>query len=198
MNVPLKNDHEHFNYTDYLTWPEDERWELIRGIPFEMSAAPNRFHQEISGDLFNIIKNYLKDKKCRVYAAPFDVRFAEANQADDEIETVLQPDISVICNTSKLDDKGCKGAPDFVVEILSPFTSKMDRMIKFHVYEHFGVKEYWLVSPGDKTVEVFLLGDNGKYGRPEFYSETEKENIIPCHVLEGLKIKVEEIFVGLL
>ncbi|MCP4156821.1 MAG: Uma2 family endonuclease [bacterium] len=193
MAVLLKNEQQRFNYADYLSWPENERWELIDGIPYEMSAAPNRFHQEISGNLLTAINIFLKNKKCKVYAAPFDVRFPEVNQKDADIETVLQPDISVICDPSKLDDKGCKGAPDFIIEILSPFSSRVDRMTKFHIYEHFGVKEYWLVSPVDRTVEAFLLGDNGKYGRPEFFTETDN---IPCSVLKGLSLDAAEFFAG--
>ncbi|HLP47088.1 MAG TPA: Uma2 family endonuclease, partial [Candidatus Kapabacteria bacterium] len=176
MEVALRKSVDLFTYAHYVTWPDDERWELIDGIPFDMTPAPNRYHQDISGKLFTEIKIFLKGKSCQVYAAPFDVRFPEVNQKDDEILTVVQPDISVICDRSKLDKKGCKGAPDWIIEILSLVTSRKDRVIKFYTYERFGVKEYWLVSPDDKTVEVFILGENGKYGRPEFYTE---EKILP-------------------
>ncbi|MCP4156865.1 MAG: Uma2 family endonuclease [bacterium] len=164
MAVPLRKGEQLFTYGDYLNWPGNERWELIDGRSFEMSAAPNRYHQEISMNLSVAIRRFLKDKgrPCKVYASPFDVRLAEPNQKDEETLTVVQPDISVICDGTKLDEKGCKGAPDFIIEILSPFTSKMDRMIKFQVYERAGVKEYWLVSPADRIVEGFHLGENGK------------------------------------
>lgn len=191
MPIPLRKNDGLFTYADYKTWPNDERWELIEGIPFDMTPAPNRYHQDLSGKLFTEIKVFLKDKKCQVYAAPFDVRLPEANQSEDEILTVVQPDISVICDRSKLDDKGCKGAPDWIIEILSLTTSKKDRVFKFYTYERFGVKEYWLVSPEDKTVEVFILGENGRYGRPEFYTE---KKILPCYVLQDLNINLSEIF----
>ncbi|MCX6582083.1 MAG: Uma2 family endonuclease [Candidatus Aminicenantes bacterium] len=192
MAIVLRKNNELFTYGDYMTWPDEERWELIDGVPYDMTPTPNRYHQDISGTLLTEIAQFLKDKKCQVYAAPFDIRFPEANQNEDETLTVVQPDISVICDRSKLDSKGCKGAPDWIIEILSPATSKKDRVIKFYTYERFGVKEYWLVSPDDKTVEVFILGENGKYGRPEYYTE---EKIIPCFTLEGLSINLAEIFV---
>ena len=191
MAIPLRKPNEIFTYACYMTWPDEERWELIDGIPYDMTPAPNSYHQDISMNLSTAINVFLKGKKCKVYAAPFDVRFPEANQSDDEILTVVQPDISVICDRSKVDKKGCKGAPDLIIEILSLATSKKDRIIKFYTYERFGVKEYWLVSPDDKSVEVFILGENGKYGRPEFYTE---EKILPCHILEGLNINLAEIF----
>ncbi len=192
MGLPLRKPDELFTYAYYVTWPDEERWELIDGVPYDMTPAPNSYHQDISMNLSTEIKVFLKGKKCKVYAAPFDVRLPEANQSDDEILTVVQPDISVICDRSKVDKNGCKGAPDLIIEILSPTTSKKDRIIKFYTYERFGVKEYWLVSPDDKSVEVFILGENGKYGRPEFYTE---EKILPCHTLEGLNINLAEIFV---
>ncbi len=192
MAIALRKNNELFTYGDYMAWPDEERWELIDGVPYDMTPAPNRYHQDISGNLFTVIREFLKGKKCRVYAAPFDIRLPEANQNDDETLTVVQPDISVICNQSKLDSKGCKGAPDWIIEILSPTTSKKDRVIKFYMYERFGVKEYWLVSPEDKTVEVFILGENGKYGRPEYYTE---EKTLPCFTLEGLSINLAKIFV---
>ncbi|HLP60328.1 MAG TPA: Uma2 family endonuclease [Candidatus Deferrimicrobium sp.] len=192
MGLPLRKPDELFTYAYYLTWPDEERWELIDGIPYDMTPAPNRYHQYIAVKIIYALEHFLKGKKCQVYASPFDVRFPEANQSDDEILTVVQPDISVICDRSKLDEKGCKGAPDLIIEILSLATSKKDRIIKFHTYERFGVKEYWLVSPDDKSVEVFILGDNGKYSRPEFYTE---EKILPSHTLQGLNINLAEIFV---
>jgi len=189
--ISIKKSNEIFTYAQYVTWPEEERWELIDGVPFDMTPAPNRYHQYISVNLLTAIKQFLKDKKCQVYAAPFDVRLPELNQNDDETLTVVQPDISVICDLSKLDIKGCSGAPDFVIEILSPATSMKDRVIKFYTYERFGVKEYWLVSPEDKTVEAFTLGKNGKYGRPEYYTGGD---MIPCSTLQGLSINLAEVF----
>ncbi len=192
MAIPLKKQDELFTYGDYLTWPDEERWEIIDGIPYDMSPAPNYYHQDISGKLFIEIGLFLKGKQCKVLSAPFDVRLPEKDESDDETLTVVQPDISVICDRSKLDKRGCKGAPDLIIEILSPATSKKDRMTKYLLYERFGVKEYWLVSPDEKLVEVYILGENGKYRQHEFYTE---ENVLPCFVLPGLNITLAEIFV---
>lgn len=191
MGLPLRKIDEIFTYGLYVTWPENERWELINGIAYDMTPASNTRHQRTIAKFIYVFEHFLKGKKCKVYPAPFDVRFPEANQTDDEILTVVQPDISVVCDNSKIDEKGCKGAPDLVIEILSPGTSKKDRMIKFYTYERFGVKEYWLVSPEDNLVEVFILGENGKYGRPDYYSE---EKTLPSHSFPGLEIKLAEIF----
>ncbi len=191
MGLPLKKTDEFFTYGDYLTWPDEERWEIIDGIPYDMSPAPHPFHQYIVAKLTSKIEQFLNGKKCQVYPAPFDVRFPEHNQNDDETLTVVQPDISVICDLSRLDNRGYKGAPDLVIEILSPATSKKDRMTKYYLYERFGVKEYWLVSPEDKTIQVYILQENGKYGRHEVYSV---EQILPCFTLPGLNINLAEVF----
>ena len=119
-NTQNKTDQK-WTYTDYLTWPEGERWELINGVAYNMSPAPSRRHQELSGELFRQIANHLKGKQCKVYDAPFDVRLSTAgNESDNYIDTVVQPDIVVVCDPSKLDERGCKGAPDIVIEISSP------------------------------------------------------------------------------
>jgi len=113
---PRLKEHGHFTYADYLTWPDEERWELIEGVPYSMSPTPSRMHQKVSAALFNQIFNHLKGKTCEAYSAPFDVRLPETPKVSDEqIETVVQPDIVVICNPEKLDDRGCKGAPDLVI-----------------------------------------------------------------------------------
>jgi Uma2 family endonuclease len=191
MGMPVRKERQ-YTYADYLTWPENERWELFDGIPYNMSPAPSLKHQRVLRELFRQIANYLVGKSCEVFPAPFDVRLPIENESDEEVENIVQPDISVICDRSKLDKKGCRGAPDFVIEILSPSSSRKDRMVKFYTYERFGVKEYWLVSPEDKTVEVFILGDDGKYSRPEFYTETHR---IQSKILDGLKIDLEEVFI---
>jgi Uma2 family endonuclease len=192
MGLPARKDDELFTYGQYVTWPEDERWELIDGIAYNMTPAPLRYHQEITGKIYSRIEQFLRDKKCKVYISPFDVRLPEKNERDEDILTVVQPDISVICDRSKLDDKGCKGAPDLIIEILSPTTSKKDRVTKFYLYERFGVKEYWIISPDEKYVQVYIMGINGKYGRHEFYTE---EQIMPCATLPGLEINLAEVFV---
>ena len=117
MGALAENREELFTYGDYLQWDDGERWELIDGVPYNMSPAPNRRHQEISGELHRQLATYLLDMPCNVYASPFDVRLPESDEAENDISTVLQPDISVICDSHKLDDAGCIGAPDLIVEI---------------------------------------------------------------------------------
>jgi len=164
---------ESYTYADYLTWDDTERWELIDGVPYNMSPAPSRRHQQISGELLRQFANFLKGKPCQVYAAPFDVRLPEADENVSDISTVVQPDIAVICDADKLDDAGCSGAPDLIVEITSPSTSRKDHKEKFFRYERAGVREYWLVEPDANTVTVFTLGIDTRYGRPDVYSDDE-------------------------
>lgn len=182
-----------FSYKDYLTWINDkERWELIDGEAYDMSPAPNRGHQDISGFLFRSIGNYLDNKKCKVYAAPFDVRLPGGLKADNDVDTVVQPDISVFCDKDKLDDRGANGAPDLVIEILSPSTASKDLKEKFFLYEMVGVKEYWIVDPSNKTLSVFILNEDGKYERGVVYAG---EDLLKTILFEGLEIKMEEVFV---
>ena len=137
------------------------------------------------------IANFLTDKSCEVYFAPFDVRLPETDEADENIVTVVQPDIVVICDLKKLDDKGCRGAPDLIIEILSPETSSKDMKIKLALYERHGVKEYWIVHPIDNIVMVLQLDKNKQYGKPTVYSEEDK---ITTPILKGLEIDLSLIF----
>jgi len=183
---------DHFTYGLYLTWDDDQRWELIDGEAHCMSPAPSLTHQRISMNLSGIFSTYLKDKPCRAFAAPFDVRLPDyPEQADDEIETVVQPDLVVICDHSKLDEKGCRGAPDLVVEILSPGTAHRDLRKKFEIYERHGVREYWLVQPTDRTVMVFRLTENGTFGRHELYADDEQ---LPTPLLGDIIVELNEVF----
>jgi Uma2 family endonuclease len=181
MGLAEKIDSQRYTYADYLAWPEHERWELIEGIPYDMSPAPSRQHQKMTGELFRQFSNYLLEKPCEVYAAPFDVRLADPNAKDVDIVTVVQPDISVICDPGKLDEKGCMGSPDLIIEIVSPATVHKDMSEKFAQYERFGVKEYWIVQPFEKILMVFHLGADGRYGRPDIYSfqKTVRVGILP-------------------
>jgi len=159
-----------FSYADYLTW-EEGRWELIDGTPVAMSPTPSRQHQEILGTLFHRMFQFFKDTGCHVYVAPFDVRLpAKTNDADEHITTVVQPDISVICDHSKLDDRGCLGAPDLIVEILSPASAAHDLKVKRDLYEKHGVREYWLVHPGDRLLMIYVLDEHGQYGKAAIFS----------------------------
>ena len=182
-----------YSYAEYLTWNDGKRWELIDGQAVCMSPAPGLLHQKISRMLERQIDSYLADKGCEMYHAPFDVRLNETidNAADDYIDTVVQPDIVVVCDPSKLDDRGCKGSPDLIVEILSPSTTRMDMTVKFELYQRFAVKEYWIVHPKDQTVLVFKLQESGLYGVPDRYGA---EDIIPVTLLGDLHIDLNRVF----
>ena len=173
--MPIPAENEKFTYTDYLKWPEEEeeRWELIYGEAWDMSPAPTRKHQQILGKLFYQIEDYLKEEDCKVYIAPFDVRLPE-NEEDKETDTVIQPDLLVVCDKSKLDDAGCKGAPDWIIEILSPSTAVKDLNTKYQLYQARGVKEYWIVDPSNNYLTVYLLDISGKYFRSGVYSADSK------------------------
>jgi len=181
-----------YTYADYLTWLDDKRRELINGIVQLMSPAPRRKHQSISSLLNYFIVNYLKNKKCDVYTAPFDVRLPKnGEKGDDKIYTVVQPDISIICDLEKLDDRGCIGAPDLIVEILSPSTAKKDINDKFILYQECGVKEYWIVNPNDENINVFFLDKKGKYQLVGMYAG---DMDIKVNIFDDFKINAKDIF----
>lgn len=137
-----------YTYADYLKWQFDDSVELIKGKLYRMSPAPKRKHQDASVNLEFALLTYFDDKPCRVYDAPFDVRLPVRNERKpDQLYTVVQPDICVVCDLSKLDDDGCLGAPDWVIEITSPRTAKNDFSEKFDLYEESGVREYWIIQP---------------------------------------------------
>lgn len=190
MGLPATKIEEKFTYKNYLTWPDEERWELINGVAYDMSPAPSRRHQEISGELYKQIAIYLSDKSCQVYYAPFDVRLPENDEIDDEIETVVQPDIVVFCDRNKLDDAGGRGAPDIVIEILSPYTAKKDLVTKRYLYERHKVLQYWIVDPQTEEVVIFKLKDD-KYGTPEEY---KKEDKVKVDIFEDLEIDLGTMF----
>lgn len=175
-----------YSYSNYLNWLFEERVELIKGKVFKMSPAPSRVHQEIFGAIFNPIYNFLKNKSCKVYGAPFDVRFPKKSKEDAAIFTVLQPDICVVCDLTKLDDKGCVGAPDIVVEILSPGNNKKELLYKYQVYQEFGVKEYWVVSQSDQYILIYTLDSSGKFQASKMFTLSEQitSAVLPDFVLE--------------
>ena len=153
-----------YTYADYLLWQFKERVELIKGKIFKMSPAPSRKHQDISWKLTREIDKVFYKTACKMYAAPFDVRLInhKVSTDDHKIITVVQPDLCVVCDRSKLDDKGCLGAPDLIIEILSPGNSNKEMDVKFDLYQENGVKEYWIVNPTDETVYIYFL-ENDKY-----------------------------------
>ncbi len=183
-----------YTYADYLTWQIGEMTELIRGKIFKMSPAPGSMHQKISGRFFLKIGNFLEGKKCQLFAAPFDVRLpvSPKNKADREIITVVQPDLCVVCDPAKIDERGCMGAPDWIIEILSRHTSAKDLREKFEVYEEAGVAEYWVVHPQEQTVLVYTLDETGKYqGILKPYIRTDRVSPV---TLPGLTIDLAEVF----
>jgi Uma2 family endonuclease len=186
MAILKEKEEEYYTYADFLEWDEDFRAELLDG-EIVMMAPPLRVHQEIVSELFFQIKSYLKGKKCKVYPAPFAVRlFPIKNRSDD---TVFQPDIVVVCDPEKLDDRGCNGPPDLVIEIISPSTAKYDRVYKLRKYQKAGVREYWIVDPETKSVQVFVLED-GRYVA-SVYEESEKA---PVFILKDCEIDLAAVF----
>ena len=175
---------KHYTYADYLQWPDDTRYELIDGEAFLMSPAPLVEHQEVAGELFRQLANQLDGQPCRPYIAPVDVRLPRKDEADAAIDTVVQPDVLVVCDPHKIDRRGVRGAPDWLLEVLSPSTAAHDQIAKRRTYERAGVREYWLVHPGDRTLTVYVL-ENGQYGRPEIY---ELKDATPIGVLPGVSI----------
>ncbi len=189
--IPQKKDNEKFTYSDYLTWPDDERWEIIDGEAWDMSPAPSTEHQSISMFFSTEISTFLKDKSCRIFAAPFDIRLSEPGDiGEEEIVSVVQPDISVICDSDKIDKKGCRGAPDLIIEILSPSTAYKDETEKLMLYEKHSVKEYWIVNPDAEYIMIYRY--NGKdFDKPEYL---KGEDVIRSLAIEGLEISLTDVF----
>ncbi|MGM9479048.1 Uma2 family endonuclease [Pedobacter sp. GSP4] len=181
----------YYSYADYMRFTFDERLEIIKGHLFKMSPAPSRLHQGVLTNIFGPIYNILKGKQCNVYTAPFDVRLTKKSPEDKEVFTVVQPDIVVVCDHRKLDKRGCIGAPDIVVEILSPGNNKKELINKYEVYEEAGVKEYWIVSPSEKTFFRYILDDNGKFQPTKLLTEGEE---VSTSIMPGFKLILEEVF----
>jgi Uma2 family endonuclease len=181
-----------YTYADYLKWKFEEQVELIRGKIFKMSPAPAPGHQQISISLSSEIYIFLKKKSCKVFNAPFDVRLPVKNKKkDNEITTVVQPDICVICDEGKIDGRGCLGAPDLIIEILSPGNTEKEVKLKFELYEEVSVKEYWVVYPSEENVAVFILNESEKYEGAKIYAGKDR---IKSIAVKGLIINLEDIF----
>lgn len=179
---------EHYTYTEYKQWQldEGERYELIEGEPHMMSA-PNDQHQAISLELSRQFANFLRGKPCKLRVAPYDVRlFYEEDESDD---TVVQPDLSVICEQSKLGEEGCRGAPDMVIEILSPSNSNLEMFRKVNLYMSAGVREYWVVDGATKTVIVYIFEGEGC----RLFRHTA-EKPLEAGILPGLAINLADVF----
>jgi Uma2 family endonuclease len=184
-----------YTYADYLTWQFKERVELIRGWVMRMSPAPNVQHQRISGFLFNQLYNALSGGACQVFSAPFDVRLPlpPHKTKSDKADTVVQPDIVVICDPAKLDEQGCNGAPDLVIEILSPGNARREMKDKLEIYQAAGIPEYWVVDPEHEFILVYTLDQNGKYLSSLPYTEG---SVLTTPVLAGFELEVERVFEG--
>jgi Uma2 family endonuclease len=177
-----------YTYSDYLMFRFQERVELIKGIILKMSPAPNTNHQRISQNLNGNFYSFFKNKSCSVFAAPFDVRLPIKSAKKNT--TVVQPDLCIICDENKLDDNGCNGAPDLIVEILSPKNSKHDTDTKFNLYQESGVKEYWMVQPEEKMVLIYTLKNKEYIGlKPLVEGEIIKSPLFP-----NMQISIDDIF----
>ncbi|AOW11197.1 restriction endonuclease [Flavobacterium gilvum] len=181
-----------YSYADYLTWKFQERVEIFKGKLFKMSPAPSTSHQKVSMKLTKFILQKFSNHPCNLFAAPFDVRLLDKKKTtnDSEIFTVVQPDLCVICDENKLDQRGAFGAPDLVIEILSPGNSKKELKYKFDLYEEAGVLEYWIVNPEDKTFLIYVLKDNQFIGLHPLIEEDQ----IKSPLFPQLDFVLEEIF----
>lgn len=180
-----------YSYADYMRWQEG-RWEIIEGTVYDMTPAPSRLHQRISGELFARMHAYFKAGPCEIYAAPFDVRLtSKKHTTDEEILTVVQPDLAVICDKNKLDDRGCLGTPDLIVEIISPDRSYHDLKIKRDIYEKSSVPEYWIFHPTDAIVLRYNMIEQDHYDKADIFSKDES---LKSLLFPDLAINLAEIF----
>ncbi len=178
-------------FHDYLSWPDDARVEIIEGEIFDMGPAPFRRHQEVSVHLITQLFPQLENSGCKIYHAPFDVCLPEKDETADECTTIVQPDVVIVCDPVKLDDRGCKGAPDLVVEITSPASASVDNIKKLNLYEKHGILEYWIVHPIDNIATRRVLDSDGKYGKPEIY---DAEAEVDLAILPEVTIKWKSVF----
>ncbi|MBX6395523.1 MAG: Uma2 family endonuclease [Alicyclobacillaceae bacterium] len=189
MSSPRIEPDLRYSYREYLTWNDGQRWELIEGVPYSMTPAPSPRHQEILGNIFGLFFHYLEGKDCKAYLAPFDVRLSESEREQD-IFNVVQPDLSIVCDPGKIDHRGCKGAPDLVVEILSPETAKKDKVQKFDLYQAYGVREYWIVDPHHEIIEAYRWKD-GRFQERQVY---EKGDWLPVGIFGDFTVDVAAVF----
>lgn len=184
-----------YSYADYLRWRLEERIELIKGKIFRMSPAPSSRHQRISREFLRVLLNFFNTgSPCEVFSAPFDVRLLDKTksaQQNEEIFTVVQPDLCIICDANKIDERGGIGAPDLIIEILSPGNSKKEINTKYKLYEESGVKEYWLVYPGEHVIQQFVLSDTGKYQLHAFFAD---DDICTAYLFPELEIDLTTVF----
>lgn len=197
MGNPALAPEERFTYRHYRTWPDEERWELIDGQAWAMSPAPATRHQRLSRKLFNQIVNLLEGRPCEAFDAPFDVLLPKGDEIDDQVDSVVQPDIVVFCDKSKVHEHGARGAPDLIIEILSPSTSRKDLNEKFRLYERHGVREYWVVDPGNKAVQVWRIKETGGFDEGDLRELLRDPSPISSRALEGFAVDPKELFADL-
>ncbi|HYD47367.1 MAG TPA: Uma2 family endonuclease [Terriglobales bacterium] len=183
MSLARRDDRLHC-YGDYLAWPEDRRYELVDGVAYLMAPAPDLIHQRVAGEIYFQLRRALERHDCVALIAPVDVRLPKGDEADDQVDSVVQPDVLVVCDPARLDHRGVRGAPDMVVEVLSPATAGHDHVLKRSLYERAGVREYWLVHPIDRIVTIYRL-DAGRF-RPALVQELS--GVTAIAVLPGVTI----------
>ena len=197
MGYPAEDRDGRFAYGNYKTWPDEERWELIDGVAHDMSPAPNFNHQRRATWLFTRIHAWLKEMggPCEAFIAPADILLPHGDEADDEVNCVVQPDIFVVCDPTKVGSNYARGAPDFVIEILSPRTSRKDQNEKLRLYERSGVREYWTIDPAGKWLRKYALTD-GSFGPGKLFEERGRVESVVLHGLDSavFAIEVEELF----
>ncbi|GAB4179868.1 MAG: Uma2 family endonuclease [Rhodocyclaceae bacterium] len=186
MGLPLRDAQRH-TYGEYLRWPEDVRCELIDGEAYLMAPAPTAGHRRLVLGIARQLADALEGHRCEVFVAPFDVRLPRADEADEAIDTVVQPDLTIVCDPAKIDERGCHGAPDWVIEVLSPASAAHDQTVKLAAYERAGVRECWLVHPADRTATVYSIAQ-GRYGRPAI---SELTGVLASRVLPEVAIDWE-------
>lgn len=185
--MPQLAKHKKYTYKDYCTWQDDERWELIKGVPYMMSPAPLVTHQAVVISISSALYEFLEGKPCNVFCSPIDVRFSSGENED----TVVQPDIVVVCDRNSITPKGIVGPPALVVEVLSPSTALYDMGVKLGLYEAHGVSEYWVVSPDERLALRHSLQD-GRYARASFPG-----GMADSLALEGFALDLDALFASL-
>lgn len=186
-NINQLDPNQLYSYADYLLWKFKERVELFKGKILKMSPAPAPIHQKISGNIHGEMFQYFKGKSCQLFAAPFDVRFPDE---DGNVTSVVQPDLCIICDEAKIDDKGCLGSPDLIIEILSPGNSKKEMKDKFQLYEEAGVLEYWVVHPIEKNILIFIL----KEGKYHILPPIVEGDVFSSHLFPDLRLNTQDLF----
>ncbi len=196
MGVPARKTDRHYTYRDYRSWPEGERWELIDGVAYDMSPAPSLNHQRLVTRLWAQIDSQLHGKPCEAFVAPTDVFLpVDPAASEDDVDTVVQPDLLVVCDQSRMRPNGIWGPPDWVIEIITPWTAKKDLAEKFGAYERAGVPEYWVVDPGNRSLVVYRLepgaGGARRYGVGRVHADPRR---VACTSVEGVEIDFPQVF----